>query len=150
VVSCLVHARKRPYGPLTRRYAPTAATALPGPLRPRTEASETFLAGIALQGRGWVRQNLSKQQPAAPGNGATHYQSCTQLLLAPPCRKAAFRELARQSRLCIQFRVNGSESFLLPVKIHSGSRKIRENVRSESEGKIGPSGVVRAGCAGIR
>ena len=46
--------------------------------------------------------------------------------------------------------VNGTESFLLPVKIHSGSRKIRENVRSESEGKIGPSGVVRAGCAGIR
>lgn len=52
MVSCLVHARKRPSGPLTRRYAPTAAIALPGPLRPRTEASETFLARIALQGRG--------------------------------------------------------------------------------------------------
>ncbi|PLH33160.1 hypothetical protein CSC93_01005 [Klebsiella pneumoniae] len=25
-VSCLVHARKRPCGPLTRRYAPTAAS----------------------------------------------------------------------------------------------------------------------------
>lgn len=51
-VSCLVHARKRPSGPLTRRYAPATAVALPGPLRPRTKASETFLAGIALQGKG--------------------------------------------------------------------------------------------------
>ncbi|AKK99059.1 hypothetical protein AB190_00095 (plasmid) [Enterobacter asburiae] len=25
---------------------------------------------MALQGRGWERQNLSKQQPAAPGDGA--------------------------------------------------------------------------------
>ncbi|EKK49627.1 hypothetical protein EC80569_0305, partial [Escherichia coli 8.0569] len=45
-VSCLVHARKRPCGPLTRRYAPTAAIALPGPLRPRTAASVSFLAGL--------------------------------------------------------------------------------------------------------
>ena len=45
-VSCLVHARKRPCGPLTRRYAPAAAVALSGPLRPRTAASEMFLTGL--------------------------------------------------------------------------------------------------------
>nr|AYU65824.1 hypothetical protein [Klebsiella pneumoniae]AZM66619.1 Hypothetical protein [Citrobacter braakii]QNL33492.1 hypothetical protein [Escherichia coli]WHO54276.1 hypothetical protein [Citrobacter freundii]QBQ68413.1 hypothetical protein [Klebsiella pneumoniae] len=39
-----------------------------------------------MQGRGWVRQNLSKQQPAAPGDGAIYPQYSIQLQLAPPCR----------------------------------------------------------------
>ena len=60
-VSCLVHARKRPYGPLTRRYAPTAAVALSGPLRPRTAATKALFVGIAYQGGVGDWQNLSNR-----------------------------------------------------------------------------------------
>lgn len=44
-----------PYGPLTRRYAPTAGKPLSGPLRPRTEALSWLKAGMVWQGWGWVR-----------------------------------------------------------------------------------------------
>ncbi|CTQ24160.1 hypothetical protein BN1200_980016 [Klebsiella variicola] len=40
----------------------------------------------ALREGGAVRQNLSKQQPAAPGDGAICTQYSIQLLQAPPCR----------------------------------------------------------------
>lgn len=82
MVSCLVHARKRPYGPLTRRYAPTAAVALPGPLRPRTAATKALFVGIAYQGGGGLAEPI-KPLPATPGFGATHFPFTIEHRLAP-------------------------------------------------------------------
>ncbi len=45
-----------------------------------------FFAGIALQDGEGDWQNLSKRQPAAPGDGAIFPQYSIQLQLAPPCR----------------------------------------------------------------
>ena len=60
-VSCLVHARKRPSGPLTRRYSPSSGKPSPCSLRPRTAAPEALFVGIALQGGEGDWQNLSKR-----------------------------------------------------------------------------------------
>ncbi len=53
-----------------------------------------FLAGMAYQGGEGDWQNLSKQQPAAPGDGAIYPRYSIQLQLAPPCRKAASGDIS--------------------------------------------------------
>lgn len=45
-----------------------------------------FFAGMALQDGEGDWQNLSKRQPAAPGDGAICPQYSIQLQLAPLCR----------------------------------------------------------------
>ncbi len=48
---------------------------------------------LSFSGKGAVRQNLSKQQPASPGDGTICPQYSIQLQLAPPCRGSGIRKL---------------------------------------------------------
>lgn len=56
-----VYARKRPYGPLTRRYSPSSGKPSTSSLRPRTAAPEALFVGVAYQGGVGDWQNLSNR-----------------------------------------------------------------------------------------